>query len=252
MNGVTAPERVVRVARLAAAAEGGDDRDALGRVRRARALGFDRLWVDVRTTSDGWNVVHPSETVRFEGEPRPFDDLSLGEVKHSEEKPATLEETLLASYREGLGLLIALHDRRGCGSLDGALGILTGGSRTGGDGTAELRRRFLVVVATRDVGERLRRDAPVLPSCYRLRATGGGWRAALARRMPNVARAAAQCDDLLVSATTFTPSELGRGPVPKLRRRGAYVWVEQIEDGDDGAQNEYGAAGVAGVIVDAG
>ncbi len=241
---MSAAERSVVVADFVAppdAPAGGPTGTAL--VAAAREAGADRVAVTVRATADGWAVVHAApKLTRGTGEVA-VTELTLAELRNAvggARRVATLEETLLAAHRARLGLVLRIHDTLVVDTLAGALGV------TGGTGPAALRARFLVVVPDMRVGRRLRADARDLPSARSVAATGGAWRGALTRRFPNLARAAADADDLVVPAALVTPERVRDTLVPHLRRRGAFVWVEGVAPE---RRSDYEGLGAGGLFV---
>jgi len=237
------PERAVRVAEYdLEGLEPGHEPSGRALVAAAADAGLDRVVVHARATADGWAVVHRGARVAVgSGEVRALDELTLAEARRartSDGRIATLEETMLAAHRRGLGLVIRIHEPLVTDALAGALGIM------GGEGHASLRARYLVVVSDAKLGKRLRQGAPDLPSGRSLPAAGGGWRAALARRLPNLARAAADADDLVIHAALASPEHVRAKLVPVLRRRGAFVWVEGVAPEQADAYAETGAGGV--------
>ncbi len=242
---MTAPQRAVHVAEYDIAACGpGGTPSGRALVGAAADAGFDRVVVHARSTADGWAVVHAHDHALVRGEARPVEELTLSEARKAhavDGHVVTLEETMLVANRRGLGLVLRIHDTLVTHTLSAALGIM------GGDGVAALRARYLVVVATAKLGKRLREAARELPSARSLPREGGGWRGALARRLPNLARAAADADDLVVRASLTSPDEVRDRLVPLLRRRGAFVWVEGVAPE---RRDAYAATGAGGVIVD--
>lgn len=211
-------------------------------VEAAERAKCERVVVDARATADGWVVVHPAAQVSgVDGSDVLFEDLTLDEVRvHTNGRVASLEETLLAAHRRKRGLVIRIHDTATITGLSAALGIVAG------DATAALRSRFLIVVPDSRIGKRLRADARTLPSALTLRASGGGLRAMLARRTANLARASADADDLIVSATSYAPDAALRSLVGKLSRRGAFVWVSDVTPDRESA---YASCGVGGLLL---
>jgi glycerophosphoryl diester phosphodiesterase len=213
-------------------------------VAAAERDGFDRVVVNVRSTADGWAVVHRDLRVLYRGDEKSLSDLTLAETRDAvtaDGRVATLEETMLEAHRRDIGLVIRIHDTLVVEALTGALGIMAG------EGHGELRRRYLVVVPDARIGKRLRMGAQHLPSARSIRPTGGAWRAALARRFPNLARAAADADDLVLSATLATPADLRDRWVPMLARRGAYVWVEGVTPA---TRPDYENVGAGGLLIE--
>lgn len=243
---MSAPERAVFVAEFALGGVApGSEPSGRALVAAAAEAGADRVVVHARSTADGWAVVHQAPEVELRsGETRRLEDLTLAEAREaraSDGRIATLEETMLAAHRRGLGLVVRIHDGLVTDALAGALGIMAG------EGTAALRARYLVVVPDARLGKRLRMGARDLPSARSLPVKGGGWRGALARRFPNLARAAADADDLVVHASLATPERVRDVLVPVLRRRGAFVWVEGVAPE---RRDAYAAGGAGGVLVD--
>ena len=154
--------------------------------------------------------------------------------------PASLEQTMLAAHREHVGMLVRIHDTLGISALGAALGIMQG------DQTENLRRRYLVVVADQRTGRRLRSDAAQVPSALLLRERGGKLQGVIARAFPNLARAGAEADDLIVPAALFTPDRLRKKLVPVLARRAAFAWVTGL---DETTESEYADSGAGGLIV---
>ena len=219
-----------------------------GRALAAAAAdaGADRVVVHVRATADGWAVVHCGANVLVHGgrQPQPLSELTLVQARKAratDGRVATLEETMLAAHNRGVGLVLRIHDTLVTEALTAALGIMAG------EGTAALRARYLVIVPNARIGKRLRMGARDLPSGRSLPAEGGGWRGALARRLPNLARAAADADDLVIHASLASPERTRDKLVPLLRKRGAFVWVEGVSPEQ---RETYAATGAGGVLVD--
>ncbi len=183
----------------------------------ASAAGADRLAVRAWLGPQGWAVVHPCGA--------------------SADGAPSLEEVMLAAHRASLGLVVRIAKTDVISSLAGGLGIL------GSEGPAELRRRYLVVVPSTRIGKWLRRDAGDLPSARELDA-GTSIRSRLRRRAPNLARAASDADDLMVSAATTSPQRVRDVLVPQLRRRGAFVWVADVPPEARSSYENLGAGGL--------
>jgi len=240
---MSSPERTVIVAELRVEGrEPGREPSGRALVNAAARDGFDRVVVHARSTSDGWAVVHASPRVRLRsGDEGALADLTLAEARNAvcaDGRVATLEDTMLQAHRKRLGLVIRIHDTLVIQALGAALGIMAG------DGHGELRSRYLVVVPDARIGKRLRMEASQLPSGRSLPHTGGGWRAALARKLPNLARAAADADDLVIHAKLASPSQVRDALIPKLARRGAYVWIEGVTAETRAAYENLGAGGL--------
>jgi len=240
-----APERAVYAVEFdVAACAPGDEPSGPALVAAAAAVGADRVVVHARATAEHWAVVHRDARVEVGGEPRLLAELTLAEVRGAraaDGRVATLEETMLAAHRRGVGLVIRIHDGRVTAALAGALGVMAG------SGPAALRTRYLVVVPDARIGKSLRRAAPDLPSARAIARAGGAWRGALARRFPNLARAAADADDLVVPGALATPERVERRLVPVLRRRGAFVWVDAVPPA---LRHDYALTGAGGILVD--
>lgn len=188
-------------------------------VDAAAERGADRLELDVWNTADGWAIVNGGPTLECaDGSRESIEDVTL---RGSDGRPGlhTVEEALLAAHRRRIGLHFRVHERSVVRPLAAAIGV------SGGSGHELLRRRFLVVADDAKIGRWLRSEAPELPSAVVLPEAGGGWRGALGRRLPNLARAAADADDLLL------PNALAGGPTRiaalarTLARRGGYLWI---------------------------
>jgi glycerophosphoryl diester phosphodiesterase len=240
------PDRPVKAAEYDLTSLGpGEEPSGRALVAAAADAGVDRVVVHARSTADGWAVVHRGANVRIGGgEDRPLDDLALSEARKArtaDGRVATLEETMLAAHKRDIGLVIRIHDTLVTDALTGALGIMAG------EGPSALRARYLVIVPDARIGKRLRMGSPDLPSARALPAEGGGWRGALARKLPNLARAAADADDLVVPAALASPEQVRDKLVPVLRRRGAFVWVEGVPPQDF---DTYAETGAGGMLVD--
>jgi len=243
---MSAPERSIIAAEFEIAGRRpGEEPSGKALVAAAARGGFDRVVVHARSTADGWAVVHANPTVRLRnGDEGKLADLTLAEARTAicvDGRISTLEDTMLEAHRRKLGLVIRIEETFVIGALAGALGIMAG------DGHGELRRRYLVIVPNARIGKRLRADAEKLPSARSLPHDGGGWRAALARRYPNFARAAADADDLVVHTTLASPDVVRNKLVPLLGRRGAYVWVEGVTNS---GRAEYEDIGAGGLLVE--
>ncbi len=236
---MSAPDRPVRVADyVTAPASVPAQGPALA--TRAAEQGYDRVLVWTHATKDDWLVAHPRPTVTIDGEERRIEKLTLAELRPCVERPATLEETMLAAHKANIGLVVRLTDTTGIHALAGALGIMEG------EDTSNLRRRYLVAVPNQRIGRRLRSDANPIPSARWLEPSGGGWKGALARRFPNLARAACDADDLIVDARAFSPERVRNDLVPHLARRAAFAWVALA---DASQESDYADAGVGGFII---
>jgi len=237
---MNAPDRPVRVANFVPPPESVPPKGP-ALAARAAEHGYDRVLIWTHATKDDWLVAHPRPAVTIAGEEWSIGKRTLAELRSSVEQPATLEETMLAAHRASIGLVVRLTDTTGIHALTGALGIMQG------DGTNDLRRRYLVVVPNQRVGRRLRSDAKRLPSACWLEPTGGGWKGALARRFPNLARAACDADDVIVDSRAFSPERVRNDLVPHLARRAAFVWVALCAGA---AEADYADTGVGGLIVE--
>lgn len=212
-------------------------------VEATRAAGAERAVLPIQSTDDPWAVVHPTERVTLrDGTELALSSLDLGRARRETDLPTltTLEQVLLALHKAGLGAVLRLADTRPIGSVDAALGV------TGGEGRPALLPRFLVTVPDRRVGRRLRADAPQLPSALEL-ARPHDWRGRLALAFPNLARANADADDLVVPWDLFPPARLATLS-SQLARRGGRVFLSGVpRDALDSVRDHQ----VAGVLLTA-
>ncbi len=199
-------------------------------VSAASERGAKWLAVDVHETADGWAVVHPGEEVAVRGgEVCDVDDLTLAETKRVVLRSGslnTLEEVLLTAHRQGLGLALRIARGATIRPVDAALGVM------GLDSHAAMRTRFLVVVRTRKVGERLRAEAPNLPSAFEIEPDSRGPHAWLRRRFPNLARAGAAADDLCLPLGLLPDAHVRDRLLPHLARRSACLWLTHVTEAD--------------------
>ena len=150
---------------------------------------------------------------------------------------ARLSSVAAAARRRQVGLVARVTDTLVVYGLREALGVAKGAS------AAELRDRFLVVVATDRVGKRVRSDARELPSAYEIPRRPRGF----ARfTSANMQRAAADCDDLVVPWGTIDEARIASRIVPDLARRGGRVWLSDVPPDD---VHRAAALPVAGVVV---
>jgi hypothetical protein len=133
---------------------------------------------------------------------------------------SSLVDVQRAARRAELGLLVRIHDARTCAPLGAVFGKRAKGPQ-------DLRDSLLVVTQDTRVGKRLRSDARMLPSALELPGTPT-WPGAFARRlMPNLARATADADHLLVPHDLYPRSKLER-LASALALRGAELWLTRI------------------------
>jgi len=210
-------------------------------VAAARELGMDRVTLDVHASADGWAIVHPGPRVALiAGGEQDVDDLDLsdsGKVAVTGGGLCTLEETLLSAHRAKLGLVLRLRSARAIVPVSAALGVM------GGEGPQALRSRFLVIAGNQRMGRRLRTDAPDLPSALELTPGERGLKAALRRRMPNLARAGADTDDVVVPWGMLADRDVP-GLAKTLAGRGARLWVSDVTQARKGQAMSLPAAGL--------
>jgi hypothetical protein len=215
---------------------------ALDVVRAGIDLGADWIAVTLHATADGWGVVHPRTTVAMpDGSSTPLADLDLAATRDAVlhgGRVSTLEEVLLEAHRARRGLLLRIADTRALASLAGGIGVM------GGDGPASLRRRFLAVVRDAQSGKRLRMEVPDAPSALELTGTASGLRARLRGRFPNLARAAADADDLVLPVAAFAAHPKRESIPAALDRRGARLWLSNVPEDAEDTWREAGAAGL--------
>jgi len=195
----------------------------IGLVRAAALADARRVVLDVHATTDGWAVVHPGTRMALAGgEEKDVDDLELAETRGvllAKGEVCTVEQVLLEAHRCKLGIVFRLSDTLAIPPLAAGLGV------TGGQGRAQLARRFLVVVPDQRLGRRLRTDAKELPSALEIRAGEHGMKARLRRRFPNLSRAGADCDHLLIEDGVVPHTVLTGRLLRKVRSRGGELWV---------------------------
>lgn len=209
-------------------------------VEATRSVGADRLVLPIQVTADPWAVVHPEERVaRTDGGGIALQSLDLGELRRTTVLPClhTLEEVLLAIHKARLGAVLRLFDTPPIERVGAALGV------TGGEGRTALLPRFLVTAPDRRVGRRLRADAPDAPSAYELRRGEQGWRRRLAARVPNLARANADADDLIVPWDHSDGDALA-ALSRKLAKRGARLFLGDVPPDRVDALRELPVAGL--------
>lgn len=149
---------------------------------------------------------------------------------------ASLERMGSEALRRQIGLFLRVRDTLPISAMREALGVAKGSA------SATLRDRFLVTVDGERVGKRLRKEAPELPSAYEVPVKRSGF----ARLMsPNMLRAAADADDLVVAWSADAPALVAR-LAPVLAKRGARVWVSGVPESDVSSAM---ALPVAGVVV---
>jgi hypothetical protein len=211
-------------------------------VRMASELRDDRVAVDLHTTKDGWGIVHPGHLVSMDdGNEVDVDSLSLADtrrVRLSGGGLCTLEQVLLAAHRCHIGVVFRVRSTLAAKPLGAGIGV------TGGAGHAAFRRRFLAVVPDQRIGKRLRSDAREVPSALEIRRGERGLHAFLRRSLPNLARAGAAADDLLVPHDAFPWPKIENGLLPTLRRRGAGLWLSDVPPDSAGNWDEHPIAGV--------
>jgi hypothetical protein len=134
---------------------------------------------------------------------------------------ATLARMRSEASRARLGLFLRLHDTLPIAAMREALGVEKGSP------AAASRERLLVAVDGERTGKRLRHDAPELPSALELPVKSRG----LARfASPNVQRAGADADDLVVPWGRADVEKLIGRIAPILAVRGARVWVCGLQE----------------------
>ena len=134
----------------------------------------------------------------------------------------TLEQVLLAAHKRGVGVVFRVRSTLAVKPLDAGIGV------TGGSGHATFRKRFLAVVPDQRTGKRLRSDAKDVPSALELRHGERGLHAVLRRTFPNLARAGAAADDLVIPHDLYPWTKVESGLLPTLRRRGAGLWLSEV------------------------
>jgi hypothetical protein len=204
--------------------------------------GADWIAADLWATADDWGLVHPRGHVPTpDGGQAAIAGLALAEAKEAalhDGPPCTLEEVLLAAHKAGRGVLFRIRDVRAIPTLAGGLGVM------GGEGPAPLRGRFLAAVRDTRAGRRLRTEAPDAPSALELVGEPPGVKGRLWRRFPNLHRAAADADDLIVPADVYQQLPRRDGLAARLVRRGARLWLSEVAPGDVGAWTDPALAGL--------
>ena len=155
---------------------------------------------------------------------------------------ARIRATISAARTERIGVVLTLENTRTADSL--AALWESAGEELSERTVPNLRDRLLVVVPGERHGKRLRMAAPWAPSALDL-AGRTGFRRHLAKLMPNIHRAQADCDDLIVPHALFPPQRLA-ALAQKLRTRGARLIVRAARQ-EDAAR--LGQAGVYGVVT---
>lgn len=213
--------------------------DAL--VRMAAEAHDDRVAVDVHATKDGWAVVHPGGVVSLDdGSEVTVESLTLADtrrVRLSGGGLCTLEQVLLAAHKRGIGVVFRVRSTLAVKPLGAGIGV------TGGSGHATFKRRFLAVVPDQRIGKRLRSDAKDVPSALELRRDERGYHAFVRRSFPNLARAGAAADDLLIPHDAYAWPKIENGLLPTLRKRGAGLWLTDVPPDAAGTWDEHPIAG---------
>ncbi len=216
------------------------DGDAL--VERAHADGHEWLAIALHATLDDEGVVHPrSVVVMPDGESRPIAEIEFPETRRVQVtggRIRTFEEVLLRAHRAGVSLLVRVGTISALGPLAGGLGVM------GAEKPAELRERYVAVVSSERLGKRLRTDAPIAPSALEVGTAGGGVRGALGRRLPNLARASAAADDLVLPLALCGGAKRVSALRATLARRGARLWISHVPPNEEDAARALGADGV--------